>query len=176
METVQLQVTWEFISQESAWQLLTSYTRDIWTCNHQCWALPLVSSQASHSPLTVHSLFLHQPARAATMSFQPTPKPTHVPHPTLSASVEPISTVHSAEGHHSAHNDRLSWVSDSGRLTFLKETARSPDELGVTTGKLNHSLCHWMVFTQIFVSYESMQYKSKCLSFLFNGSLYGKIK
>jgi len=46
--------------------------------------------------------------------------------------------------------------SDSGRLTFLKETAHSPEQLCVTTGKLYHSLCHWMVFTQIFVSYKSV--------------------
>ena len=32
-------------------------------------------------------------------------------------------------------------VSDSRRLTFLKETARSPEKLCATTGKLYHSLC-----------------------------------
>ena len=64
--------------------------------------------------------------------------------------------------------------SNSGRLTFLKETARSPEWLCVTTGKLYHSLCHWMVFTQIFVSYESVQYKRNMFTFLFNGSLYWK--
>ena len=31
-----------------------------------------------------------------------------------------------------------------------------------------------MVFTQIFVSYESVQYKRSAFTFLFNGSLYGK--
>ena len=31
-----------------------------------------------------------------------------------------------------------------------------------------------MVFTQIFVSYESMQYKQSAFTFLLNGSLYGK--
>ena len=31
---------------------------------------------------------------------------------------------------------------DSGRLIFLKETARSPGRLTVTTGKLYHSLPH----------------------------------
>ena len=42
--------------------------------------------------------------------------------------------------------------SDSGKLTFLKETARSPEWLHVTTGKLYHSLSHWMVVTQIFLT------------------------
>ena len=32
--------------------------------------------------------------------------------------------------------------SDSGRLTFLKEIARSPEWLRVSTGKLYHSLSH----------------------------------
>ena len=31
-----------------------------------------------------------------------------------------------------------------------------------------------MVFMQIFVSYESVQYKRSVFTFLFNGSLYGK--
>ena len=31
--------------------------------------------------------------------------------------------------------------SDSRRLTFLKEAARSPEQLCVTTGNLYHSLC-----------------------------------
>ena len=59
-------------------------------------------------------------------------------------------------------------------ISDLKETARSPEQLCVTTGKLYHSLCQWMVFTQIFVSYESVQYKRSAFTFLFNGSLYGK--
>ena len=36
--------------------------------------------------------------------------------------------------------------SDSGRLTFLKETTGSTKWLGVTTGKLYQALPHWMVF------------------------------
>ena len=50
--------------------------------------------------------------------------------------------------------------------------------LCVTTGKLYHSLCHWMVHADIrlLVSYESVQYKRNMFTFLFNGSLYGKKK
>ena len=40
----------------------------------------------------------------------------------------------------------------------------------ITTGKWYHSLCPWIVFTQIFVSYKSVQYKRSVFTFLFNGS------
>ena len=72
------------------------------------------------------------------------------------------------------YNGCFSTCSNSGRLTFLKETARSPEWLRVTTGKLYHSLSYWLVFTQIFVSYESVQYKRSvftffCVQYTYNG-------
>ena len=59
----------------------------------------------------------------------------------------------------------LSWGSDSRRLTFLKKkkkqnktkTPRSPERLPVSTGTSRHSLPLWMVFTQMFASYESVR-------------------
>ena len=43
----------------------------------------------------------------------------------------------------------MTYDSDSGRLTFLKETAHSLEWLRASTGKLYHSLSHWIVFTQV---------------------------
>ena len=47
--------------------------------------------------------------------------------------------------------------SDSGRLTFLKKTARSPKYLCIATGKWYHNLCHWMDFTQSILWIDAVQ-------------------
>ena len=44
----------------------------------------------------------------------------------------------------------MTYDSDSGRLTFLKKkTACSQEWLHASTGKLYHSLSHWIVFIQV---------------------------
>ena len=42
--------------------------------------------------------------------------------------------------------------------------------------KSYHSLPHWMVFKQMFVSYKSVQYKRRTFAFLFSEQLYGKFQ
>ena len=58
-----------------------------------------------------------------------------------------------------------------GHFYEKKQQLNLQDDL---TGKLHHNLPHLMVFTQIFVSCESVQYKQSTFAFLFNGSLYGR--
>ena len=51
------------------------------------------------------------------------------------------SLYHAVMSNDITYYEYLAYCSDSGRLTFLKETTRSPEYLSVTTGKLYHSLC-----------------------------------
>ena len=66
----------------------------------------------------------------------------------------------------------LTYDSNSRRLTILKETAHlQNDSVQLLESYTTCSLSHWIiVFTQVFVSCDSLQYKWCVFTFLFNGS------